>query len=584
MRQGNQSGKITRSEKTDVVFMLFGLLAILATVYYIWWPSRGFFHSDCTDTILWAQASLDGGRVLNPDFNYAALLPFGANIWYTPLLAIWGMTMNVQLAGLLIFLIVFTLALNFFFKSIGWTDRWRGLGIAITLMTLSSSEKLREIMWGHVIYYSLGLLFLLIGLGIVIRLETGRTDGLAQRSSRRRNAVLYITLFLLSMGAATDGYQMAAVYLLPIAGALILARFLDPARPFSIRAHTSGINIISILLAATAIGLFLLELMRRGGISAGYANAFSVYAPTDDWAENAGRILPYFLSLLGARVVDNIPLASIESILIFIKITSGLIILTTPLLGLLRYNRIKTEAARITLLAHLINSAILIYLFVFGIMSSSDWRLTPMLGTGTLATLCILHDRLCDRSNDRLNDQFKDKENSGQHKSIAEKQNQANSCSIRKRLANFALAGLILLSLTNLVTMLSFSPREGSNSSLHLTKNYLIEAGLNYGYATFWNSNALTLLSDSKARVVTIDADQNGVNPRYYQTNNNWFRDQPGQSKYFLLLTPHEKELLEQTPDWEKLMALQPEGKLLYENYLFVFDRNIWSELGKELR
>lgn len=567
-----------KSEMSDVLCMLFGLLAFLAVAYYIWWPSRGFFHSDCTDTIYWAQATLEGGRVLNPDFNYSALLPFGANIWYTPMIAIWGLTMNVQLAGILVFLVIFTLALDFFFKGLGWTDRWRGLGIAVSLLILSSSEKLREIMWGHVIYYSLGLLLLIIGLGVVIRLDSNRTMISLQtiQKSGWKNILMIVLLFLISLGAATDGYQMAAVYLLPITGSLILMKLLDHTQPFTSRTHASSINIISLLLVATAIGLILLEFLRRGGIHAGYADAFSIYANTNDWAENAGRILPYFLSLMGARVVENIPLASIESIIIFIKISVGLIILITPLIGLTRYKKIKSGATRIILLAHMINSAILVYLFVFGIMSSSDWRLTPMLGTGILSTLCILHDQLSAGSNDVKNSESTIKEPFyGQNKP---------EYSIRRRLAILAAAAIVLLAVVNVFTLLDFEPGERQDSNLHLTQNYLVKSGLTYGYATFWHSNALTLLSDSETQVITIDANEYGINPRYYQTNNNWFKDQPDQSKYFVLLLPHEKELLEQTPDWEKLMSMQPEGRLVYDNYLYVFEENIWSKLGKTLR
>ena len=37
--------------------------------------------------------------------------------------------------------------------SVGWCT----LSVGMTLMILSSSDKLREVMLGHVIYYSLGL-------------------------------------------------------------------------------------------------------------------------------------------------------------------------------------------------------------------------------------------------------------------------------------------------------------------------------------------------------------------------------------------------------------------------------------------
>ena len=37
-----------------LIFLSFALV-----IYYILGPAEGYFHSDCTDTILWAQATYD---------------------------------------------------------------------------------------------------------------------------------------------------------------------------------------------------------------------------------------------------------------------------------------------------------------------------------------------------------------------------------------------------------------------------------------------------------------------------------------------------------------------------------------------
>lgn len=168
----------SRSKALGGWLVLFFALAVVS--YYILGPSRGFLTADCTDTIVWAQASLDAGRVFNPDFSYAALLPFGAGIWYVPLIWLFGYNLAVQLAGLLIFLALLTAALLFFFHEAGLSfPRTCGL-TAATLLLLSASDKLREIFWGHVIYYSLSLLLLLVGAALLLRLEK-----LAARPARR---------------------------------------------------------------------------------------------------------------------------------------------------------------------------------------------------------------------------------------------------------------------------------------------------------------------------------------------------------------------------------------------------------------
>ncbi|MBR7085085.1 MAG: hypothetical protein IKI37_07910 [Oscillospiraceae bacterium] len=38
--------------------------SVLLVGYYILFPSRGYFHSDTTDTIMWAEASYEQGNCL----------------------------------------------------------------------------------------------------------------------------------------------------------------------------------------------------------------------------------------------------------------------------------------------------------------------------------------------------------------------------------------------------------------------------------------------------------------------------------------------------------------------------------------
>ena len=47
------------------------------------------------------------------------------------------------------------------------------------------------------------------------------------------------------------------------------------------------------------------------------------------------------------------------------------------------------------------------------------------------------------------------------------------------------------------------------------------ENGLEYGFATFWNSQAITVLSDSRVRVANTDINENGIAPCYYQQTKN---------------------------------------------------------------
>lgn len=100
----------------------------------------------------------------------------------------------------------------------------------------------------------------------------------------------------------------------------------------------------------------------------------------------------------------------------------------------------------------------------------------------------------------------------------------------------------------------------------------LKEQGLDYGYATFWNSQVITVLSDSQVRAANIDVNEDGISPCRYQANAKWFEEQEGQDKYFVLLTEEETETLRATQDWFVFDALANERIDLDGWNVFVFD------------
>lgn len=83
-------------------------------LYFLYYfISKGYYHADCTDTITWAEAVLDGKALMNSDFYYACLLPFGGQLLMVPFVAIFGVSMTAQLCGMVLFAICFGLALAF---------------------------------------------------------------------------------------------------------------------------------------------------------------------------------------------------------------------------------------------------------------------------------------------------------------------------------------------------------------------------------------------------------------------------------------------------------------------------------------
>ncbi len=508
------------------------LLAAAAVGYYILFPGWGYFHSDCTDTILWAQASYDAGSLFNPDFEYACLLPFGGQLLMLPFIGLFGVSTTTHAIGMLLFLLLFTASLLLLGRALKWTPGWSAALAALTLLLLSSSDKLREIFWGHIIYYSLGILFLIVGLGLTL----SALSALEERNGPLgKKAIAWIAgsavwMFLCS----TNGLQAMTIFAIPLLAGLAGERFFDTRRKWA-DPWNRTVFLFAVLLAASAgIGWVTGGLLERG-LTQGYFDAYSNFSPPDKWMDNLMSFLPAWLTLLGADVRDGAPLTDGEGLLNLIRIGFGLILLAVPVAMTVCYRRFSQRGVRILLIAHWTMTALILMAYVFGYLSSANWRLSPILASSILLLVVFSHW-------------------------IATEAGFPRFCLLT--LGPAALAALIALS-----AVLGMPHDYGRQDGLPALAQYLEDSGLSYGYATFWNSQAITVLSDSAVKVRNINLDEDGGISIYgYQSNRQWFEPQEGQEQYFLLLTQYEYDQLDVAAHPE----LEGQETLEYNDYRIV--------------
>jgi hypothetical protein len=113
-----------------------------------------------------------------------------------------------------------------------------------------------------------------------------------------------------------------------------------------------------------------------------------------------------------------------------------------------------------------------------------------------------------------------------------------------------ALLALVMAlgSTVNLLTMAKMDYNYERDDIYHQLAEELEARGLEYGYATFWYSQTITLLSDSKVKTRMVLADEDdGVTTDYYQNNFGWYEDVEGVDKYFVLLTKGENRTVEKS-------------------------------------
>ena len=503
-----------------ILIFTFGIIC-----YYILYPAEGYLHSDCTDTILWARASFESGKLISDDFSYAALLPFAGNLLMGLYMPFFGYSMTTHNLGMITFALLLILAVVFFCRSLKMSYLRSSIVAFCLFFTLSSSDKLREIMWGHIIYYSLGVLFFLVGFGILFRIQDKyANDSLQNKKIPQivlsltggvRGLFLNIALAVFCALTATNGTQSLLTFILPLLCAIVLERVTANEKEGYIRASLNS----GVTLCFTGVGtLFGLLLGKRiiGDAASGYATAYSSYDDFADWVDNLLIFPDHYFSLLGVDVKLYDPLVSLDSVFTMIKVFGGLALLILPIVYFVRVHKQNNSAGKLLAYGHFALCALLMYAYICGLLSTANWRLVPMLASCIIVSAVAVFDLIGDEKLPSL-----------------------------RRLGVLLLVLLLLLSFIPCREIKNMERDYGQNNALHVLTQGLMELdeeGIlpEVGYATFWNCQAVTLLSDDEIKLRGINTD--GTPTRYeYQQMLSWYDEENFKDGSYLVLTASEE-------------------------------------------
>lgn len=530
-------------------------LGAALTLYYILGPAEGYMTSDCTDSLRWAQATYESGRLISDDFYYAALLPFGGNLIFLPFIALFGYSMTAQLCGLALFALLFIAALYYFATGLGYSRLTAAGMVSIMLMIMSSSAKLREIMWEHIFYYNLGLLFFCFGFGLALRIlrRGGMADDLG--AARPHDWVRVAVLLIFSLVAATDGLQTLVCFTLPLVCGIFADRFFH-RDALLCRRNLSTALLLALLAVFSMVG-FVLIVPLSHGVSAGYADAYSSWSAMSTWVDNFLGFFANWLSLLGVSVTAGDPLVSLSSIINMVRVVGGIALLVAPLILLVRFNKLESGAVRSVLVGHFAVSAFILFAVTFGKLGGANWRLVPMLGTSVLTSVVTAVELLREKG-------------------------------IAARVGALLLSLLVLLGCISAVEIARMPADYGDNNSWHEVAEQLTAHGLRYGYANFWWAESVTMISDGELVVANISAGTRTPQKYNYQQPSNSYDDRDDANGYFLLLTESENETMSAYINAQRTkgaireeFAIESEpydlrgysGRLIY---VYVFDENIF--------
>ncbi|WP_028521312.1 hypothetical protein [Ruminococcus flavefaciens] len=545
-------GKIAVWVLTAALFL--GVCAV--TIYYVTTASKAEFHADCTDTIIWAEASVESGHTYDKDFSYACFLPFSTSTIMIPLIHMFGYGMTAHIVGMMCFFVLLTVFMLFMIRETTGSFPISMVGTAIFLSITLSTQKMREIFWGHTIYYSLGILFLLIGAFLYFRLLTvsGKASALRKEGKDTKKTFIHRIIIFLCICAfmvctGLDGITGFTLFVLPFAGAVFAEQFVDAkTKLFSSKTFLVAFRAFVFLVMAV-IGNFINKKL-LGDLSAGYQEANSNFSPMEEWLEHFQKLPFAWMRLLGVRSLTNVKFASKDGIPNMLCLMTAILIAVLPIVATCFYKKFgddrKGRMMRIWIWMHWAVTAVNIMGYVFGVLSAADWRIIPMIGTSLIVSILFLTW------------------------SVSRKADVA-------RLAVVLFVPIFVTGLVHCNDVRKMKKDAYKTNTQFMLADFLEEQGVTKGYATFWNANSVTLITNNKIKVFDINVDENGATMRTYQSSRRWYETDPYQKDYFLLLSDYEYSLFQQSNSY----AIDPPQRIantVINNVgftLLVYDHNI---------
>ena len=532
--------KISRSAALILSCILF-VFAVTLTVYYILGPFAGEFHSDCTDTICWANATVESGEIVSSTYYYSAILPFGGQLVMIPFIWIFGFSMKAHLAGMIVFSLILAAALFYFYRSAGMGLAWAFFYSAVTILSFFSSAKMREIFFGHVIYYSLGILFFAIFAGTAFRFFRNDGDGTGKITAK---AGIYACLFFaLSLFIASDGFQMIVLSTAPVFAAIAAELLLDGKRNFGSVKELKPVFFLAVGAVFTLAGLLLLKLVSHG-VEAGYESGYSTYDDMGKWFENLSAFPKSFFTLIGVDIRKRDPVFSLDSAFSILRMVFGTSVLFIPAAMAVNYRRIKARPVRITVIAHLFVSGFVMFGFVFGNLSTANWRLIPMFGTAVI-TSCVCAWEMLGHSR------------------------------VPTRISVAVSALILSAAMLSGTGALTVSAGQTGNRYLYELSDYLQQESLTYGYADYWESQAISLIlgPDVKVRCVRFGLG-NEIEMYPYQTDRNWYDGSDGSDRYFMILSSSDRIKYVASDSYNAVSSDLTGEEKVGDYYVMVFSSN----------
>ena len=538
--------------KKRIASLTVFVIGILLVLFYIVSKQRVEFDSDYTDTILWADAMLTGNGLFDTTMNYAYTLPFGGSLLMAPFVAIFGVGFKAHALGFVLFLTIFVYAGYKFFRAMDFSADASLACMGLILLLSLPTKNVRMIMWGHVIHYSLGLLFVVIALAIYGKIDTDKTalyskfrvkasdegvvDAASIAESQKSSIKWMVTLAIFTALACTNGLTTILFFAMPFYGAVILERFIETKDDIFCKKNLNTCIVSIVCLGSGFIGFVVSKIAQRGVVTV-YENMYKDIQMWQSWVWDFEDRIRCMLVVAVGEIDSNVAMESFTGIRIMYMALFGFVIMIVPTIAVVSYKKMQNKVMRIFMVSYYILLVSSMFIYDFSMARGTAHRLVGLYMTAVIATVVYMAWLIKD-----------------------------------KKLCRYGAVLALLLSGAALFSAYSLVALRGENRYDKLTR-VLEENNLSYGYAEYWSAQVTTVLSDSRITVCPINISEEGdVEPRLYNIRAQQFNDQPGVDRYFAFLSSWEYETTKDKIGKEAVDVIQFDD----DGYILVFDHNIF--------
>ncbi|MBR2534191.1 MAG: hypothetical protein IKE50_05365 [Erysipelotrichaceae bacterium] len=520
-----------------IIHIIFFLIAI-SGFFCVFSFSEGINFYDLYDFIegvFWAEASLKSHSIVNPDYVYYYVVPFGSNIIMAPLVKLFGVSFFSNQVGMLFFFFIYLCTLYRLSKSLYENIGSRLLFCSITslfIYTYAGDNLLH-----HLLCYGIGFVCFLGELSCIVNIRNHRNTHL--------NSVLLIVFCLWS---SANGVVTVALCTIPVLLGFLYLLYCQK------KINKDDLIVLSLVIIFTIAGLFVYRHYNSTAFSLNQYVYRFIFADTDRILSNLSHNL--FSDYLKVFYFNptNVSLLSSKGLFALIRLAFSLSLIIFPLFS---YHLRRSKSGSTVTLDEsrkllLWSSSVVLFICVFQytLFKTSVQR---YLFNGILSIFLINAFLFTDRMN---------------------KQPQMI----------LQLSVLILVVSLSLRTIFyTFPMGEKSKEKLIQINDILNQEGLSYGYTTMRYYKVLELISKGKNKNTTIAYDEErGLFIVEYDRIYLHENEKPSNLTYFYVLTRDVAQNAEEKEFIPLLEKIKSNKIVIADVSIYVIDIDSWDKIFAE--